>query len=117
MNKKEKPWGWELLLEKNDKYVLKKLFMKKGECCSLQYHKNKHETIYVLSGVLRIQHGDNRDKLAYLDLNPNDIFVCPNGCVHRMIGAEDCVYLEASTPEMDDIIRLEDNYGRLLNEI
>lgn len=116
MEKIIKPWGWELLLEKNNNYVVKKLFMKNGERCSLQYHKQKHETIYVLSGVLKIQHGMIKEEIISVDLKAGDVFVCLPNCIHRMIGVEDCLYLESSTPELDDVIRIEDDYGRA-NEI
>ena len=86
--------------------------MLKGESCSLQYHEKKHETIYVLSGVLKITHGVSQDDLEFVILNADDTFVCEPGHIHRMTGEEDCFYLEASTPEMNDVIRLKDNYGR-----
>lgn len=108
-----KPWGWEEIIEKNNKYVVKKLFMKEGEQCSLQYHEDKMETIIVLEGTLKIKLGQNgklrRDKI----LNPQGCVTIKSNEVHRMIGVTDCLYLECSTPELDDVIRLEDNYGRI----
>ena len=59
----DKPWGYEELLEHNDHYVLKRIFMKEGHCCSLQYHKEKHETIYIVSGEMKFVHGDAEDAL------------------------------------------------------
>lgn len=103
-----KPWGSENIIEKNDRYVLKELFMKKGCSCSLQYHKYKHETIYVVCGTLKITL-ENQEKIY----NPNDTISISPGKIHRMQAIENCIYLEASTPELDDIIRLEDNYGRI----
>lgn len=104
-----KPWGSEELLEKNEKYVLKRLFMKKGEMCSLQYHNFKHETIYVVSGVLKIYIGDSGE---FVIKNPNEFLAILPKIVHRMEGVEDCYYLESSTPELDDVVRIQDNYGR-----
>lgn len=106
-----KPWGYEIVLEQNEKYVVKELFMRSGCRCSLQYHDIKCETIYVVRGVLRI----------YLEHNAgsNIIFLHPGSCmtikpkeVHRMMAIKDCVYLETSTPEIDDVKRLDDDYGR-----
>ena len=102
-----KPWGSETIIEHNDKYMVKELFMRKGECCSLQYHKQKHETIFVLEGKLNVNYqGDSNE------LTAGQFFVIPAGMVHRMTALTDCKYLECSTPENDDVIRLEDKYGR-----
>lgn len=106
-----KPWGYEDLLEVNDHYVLKRLFMKGGECCSLQYHEKKHETIFVLTGTLVVMYGDSVDKLETIELN-NYYLVIPPLKIHRMYGITDCIYLEVSTPELDDVVRLQDMYGR-----
>ena len=108
----EKPWGSELLLEKNDRYMVKLLTMKKDHCCSLQYHEQKTETVYVLSGNLRIYLGDSQDKLETVSMLPGDYITLHPGKVHRMEGIVDSTYLEASTPEMDDVVRLIDHYGR-----
>jgi mannose-6-phosphate isomerase len=108
--KTEKPWGGEELLECNDKYVMKKLFMKKGECCSLQYHELKKETVYVLSGKMKLYLDDDHQILLpgdYLTINPYT--------KHRMEGIEDSYYLEASTNELWDVVRLEDKYNREMN--
>jgi len=108
----EKPWGSEEIIEKNEKYMLKKLFMLSGRRCSLQYHKKKIETIYVLSGQLRIYIGSSGEKCFSVIRKPNESITIPQNITHRMEALEDCVYLEASTPEMDDVIRLEDDYKR-----
>jgi len=112
MNKINKPWGWEELLEKNDKYVVKKLFMKQGCQCSLQYHEYKQETIYVLSGTLRITLGHNGNYEEKLILETDQFATIQPNKVHRMYGETDCTYLECSTTELDDVVRLEDDYGR-----
>lgn len=110
MNKQriEKPWGYEEILEINENYMVKYLFMKAGHSCSLQYHKEKHETIVVFTGELEILHGNKTTILKagdYLSIKPT--------VVHRMSSKEDCLYLEASTSQLDDVIRVEDNYGRV----
>ncbi len=109
----EKPWGSELLLEKNDKYAFKKLFMKAGHKCSLQYHKQKHETIFVVSGRLKVTYGQPDDTLVEKEMGPGDSMAINPGMIHRMAGIEDSVYLEASTPELDDVVRINDEYGRV----
>lgn len=111
-SKIEKPWGYEELLECNDKYVVKKLFMKKGHCCSIQYHKLKKETIVVLSGVLIIYIGTTLDTLDKKEYNIGDSITIEPYTIHRMEASEDCLYLETSTNELWDVIRLQDNYYR-----
>lgn len=108
----EKPWGKEELLEINDFYVLKKLTMWKNHRCSLQYHNHKQETIYVLSGKLRIFTGQSENELSSKIYVPNETLTLLPGVVHRMEGVEDCVYLEASTPQLDDVVRIQDDYNR-----
>ena len=103
-----KPWGYEELIELNSKYCLKKLFMKKGHRCSLQYHKKKIETIYVLEGILTIE--INKE---IINLNPNESKTISVRDIHRMSAVEsDVLYLESSTPELEDVIRIEDDFGR-----
>ena len=108
----KKPWGQEELIELNDKYMVKKLTMWSGHRCSLQLHKVKKETIYVLSGVLRITQGNSLDTLEAKLYNPGDTITIPTGLIHRMEAVEDAIYLEASTPEIDDVVRLVDDYQR-----
>jgi len=108
----EKPWGKEEVIEINDKYMVKKLTMWKDHRCSLQLHNHKKETIYVLSGQLRIISGPDQDNLTGRIYKPGDSITIDPGVVHRMEGAEDSIYLEASTPEMDDVVRLVDDYDR-----
>ena len=108
----EKPWGKEEVIEINDKYMMKKLTMLKGHRCSLQLHNHKKETIYVLSGQLRIISGPNQDNLTGKIYTEGESITISPGVVHRMEGVEDSIYLEASTPEMDDVVRLVDDYER-----
>lgn len=104
----DKPWGYEELFEVNDYYALKLLFIKRDCRCSLQYHKVKQETLYVLSGRLNLIHEGTR----YV-LNPGEHFTILPKQVHRMEGLEDSIYLELSTPQLDDVVRVEDDYDRL----
>ena len=108
----EKPWGKEEVVEINDRYMVKKLTMWKGHRCSLQYHNIKRETIYVLSGQLRIYVGPSQAQLESRVFGPTETITLAPGVVHRMEAVEDSVYLEASTPEMDDVVRLVDDYQR-----
>ena len=107
-----KPWGYELLIEKNNNYMFKKLFMKKGHRCSLQFHKKKIETIFIVSGNLKIFYGKNKEKLRYKTFKPQNTITINPKTIHRMQAVSDCVYLEASTPEITDVVRLSDDYRR-----
>lgn len=105
----EKPWGREVLIEANDRYVLKAIHMNSGQRCSLQKHLFKRETIYVLKGRITLWHNDK-----HIHLYPSQAITIEPGEVHRMSAEEkESVYLEVSTPELDDIVRLEDDYGRV----
>lgn len=105
----EKPWGWEKIIENNGKYVVKKLFMKEGQQCSLQYHEKKTETIIVLDGILTIEVENDTFTLG----THETITILPFQ-KHRMKSERnDCLYLECSTCELNDVIRLEDSYGRV----
>ena len=107
-----KPWGQEEVIEINDKYMVKKLTMHAGHRCSLQYHNQKRETIYVLSGRLKIIYGAKGESLTERIFNPGEFITLATGVIHRMEGVDDSVYLESSTPEMDDVVRLKDDYAR-----
>ncbi len=109
----EKPWGREEVIEINDKYMVKKLTMWKNHRCSLQLHNFKKETIYVLDGKLRIFAGSDINNLDVKTYGVGETITIEPGIIHRMEGAEDSIYLEASTPEMDDVVRLEDDYSRV----
>lgn len=108
----DKPWGYEELVECNDKYVVKKLFMKKGNTCSTQYHKLKKETIMVLSGLLNISIGSNLENLITKEYRFGDTITIEPYTIHKMEAIEDCLYTETSTNELWDVIRLKDSYGR-----
>ena len=108
----QKPWGGEELIEYNDNYVFKRLYMKKGECCSLQYHELKKETVYVLSGKLKLYIGNDINSLEERVMKPGDHITINPYTIHRMEGIEDSYYLEASTNQLWDVVRLHDKYNR-----
>jgi len=109
----EKPWGYELIWAHTDRYVGKILHIDKGQALSLQYHLRKDETIHVLAGVMRFETGGEGKELQQTVLHPGDSFHITPLLRHRMIAETDCDILEASTPELDDVVRLEDRYGRI----
>lgn len=109
----EKPWGSEEILELNEKYMLKRLKMNKGFRCSLQYHNRKCETIYVLSGSLKISHGQTKEMLVSEIYEAGGVITIKQGIIHRMEAVSDAVYLEASAPEIDDTVRIEDDFKRI----
>ena len=106
-----KPWGKEELLEKNEFYALKKLFMKANHRCSLQLHNQKTETIVVVKGTIKIT---LMEPLQEHLLFVGDFFTIQPKRIHRMSAMDvDAVYLETSTPELDDLVRIEDDYQRV----
>ena len=107
-----KPWGREELLEKNKKYMMKRLTMYKGCRCSLQFHEYKTETILIISGTLKITTGKHVTQCEEKIFYPGDSITIKKNIIHRMEAIEECVYIEASTPEIDDVIRLKDDYKR-----
>lgn len=108
----EKPWGYELIWAHTDRYVGKILHINAGESLSLQYHDRKDETIHVLTGQMVFLVGSEGEELEEIDLAQGESFRVTPGTRHRMRAVTDCDLLEASTPELDDVIRLEDRYGR-----
>jgi mannose-6-phosphate isomerase len=108
----EKPWGYELLYATTDRYCGKVLFIRSGEQLSLQFHKTKDETIYVQSGRVELEIGEPGKPLDTEVVAPGRAFRLQAGTVHRMRALEDTTILEVSTPEIDDVVRLEDRYGR-----
>lgn len=110
----EKPWGKEEILETNANYMVKRLFIKAGNRCSLQYHEYKRETIIVVSGTLLITRNFEGADSTWEDivLYPGDFYTIPVGRTHRMEGVTNAIYIEASTPEQDDVMRVSDDYGR-----
>ena len=107
-----KPWGYELIWAETDLYVGKILHINAGESLSLQYHETKDETIFVLSGEMRFWAGPSLEALEEVPLRTGEAFRVVPGTLHRMEGITDCDLLEASTPFLDDVVRIEDRYGR-----
>lgn len=108
----EKPWGYEIHYALTDRYCGKVLFVRAGEELSLQYHEEKDETIYLQSGRAEVTVGESVDALEVVEAGPGDAFHVPPGTIHRLRALEDSTFLEVSTPELDDVVRLEDRYGR-----
>ena len=108
----EKPWGYELHWAHTDRYVGKVLHINAGHALSLQYHKLKDETVYLHSGKLLYEIEQN-GQLMKLEMQPGDSMRVTPTTVHRMTAIEDCDVLEVSTPEIDDVVRLDDRYGRV----
>jgi mannose-6-phosphate isomerase len=110
----EKPWGHEIWWARTERYVGKLLHLRKGESLSLQYHRVKDETIMLQSGRLLFETGQagGEGGLRRIEMAPGDVHHIAPGTLHRMTGLEDCDILEVSTPELDDVVRLEDRYGR-----
>jgi mannose-6-phosphate isomerase-like protein (cupin superfamily) len=108
----EKPWGHELIWAKTQDYVGKMLFIRKGHKLSLQYHQVKEETIYVQSGIMNFVFESDDGVMQEILLHPGEAHHIPTGRKHRMIAVEDCSVFEVSTPHLDDVVRLEDGYGR-----
>jgi mannose-6-phosphate isomerase-like protein (cupin superfamily) len=107
-----KPWGHELIWARTERYVGKILHIRAGEALSLQYHRVKDETIMVLSGELQLVYFDEGQEPRLRVLTPQQPFRVSPGMRHRMIAVTDVDVLEVSTPELDDVVRLEDRYGR-----
>ncbi len=110
--KVEKPWGYELIWAHTERYVGKILHIHKGESLSYQYHRIKDETIYLLHGLMELEIGDEKGREKQ-QLEPGACVHIAPGTRHRMTALEDCDILEVSTPELDDVVRLEDRYGRV----
>lgn len=116
MKKKIKPWGYEKLVELNKNYLVKILFMKKNHRCSLQYHNKKKETILVLNGKLQIELQNKYKKKIIITkktLIKNQSITIKPRQIHRMKGITNCLYMEASTPQNKDVVRLADDYKRV----
>jgi mannose-6-phosphate isomerase len=107
----DKPWGYELVWARTDRYVGKILHVKAGHVLSLQYHNHKDETMHVLRGelILRVRPGETLEARAF---TAGQTVHIPAKLVHQIEAVEDSDVLEASTPELDDLVRLQDRYGR-----
>ena len=111
VTKVEKPWGYELHWAKTDRYVGKLIHIQAGHALSLQYHNQKDETIYLHSGRLLFEIKEG-EELVKREMKPGEAVHGTPKTVHRMTAITDCDVFEASTPELHDVVRLEDRYGR-----
>jgi mannose-6-phosphate isomerase-like protein (cupin superfamily) len=110
--KVDKPWGYELRWAITDRYLGKVLHINKGEALSLQYHERKDEYLYLLKGAIDMELGRDDGKLTTHRMKAGDTLHITPGTRHRMTAVEDTDIFEVSTPEIDDVVRLEDRYGR-----
>jgi mannose-6-phosphate isomerase-like protein (cupin superfamily) len=108
----EKPWGREIWVAHTDKYALKIIEFRQGARSSLQYHRVKQEHIYVESGTLEIEWENERGEMETLRLGPGSVIENRPGRKHRVRALEDVRLIEVSTPELDDVVRVEDDYNR-----
>jgi len=112
-DKVEKPWGHELIWAKAEDYAGKLLFVRAGQALSLQFHREKDESWYVLEGRAEIELGAAGQAVLKAEVvGPGAAFRFRPGTVHRIRAVEDTTILEVSTPQLEDIVRLEDEYGR-----
>ena len=115
--KVEKPWGYELHWAKTDRYVGKLIHVDAGHALSLQFHNRKDETIFLWSGRMMFEIGRAGDSapdaaLTEREMKPGEAVHITPHTVHRMTAITDCDIFEVSTPELDDVVRLKDRYGR-----
>jgi len=108
----DKPWGYEIIFAKTKKYVGKILFVKEREELSLQFHRKKDETIFISKGSINLFWGDGPSRLSKIIMKSGDSFHIPPNMVHKMHATKDTFIFEVSTPEIKDVVRLEDKYGR-----
>ena len=108
----EKPWGWELIWADTDRYAGKLLFVRARRALSLQYHERKDEAWYVQDGHAALELGAVGGELTEQEIGPGDCFHFAPGTVHRLRALEDTTIVEVSTADLDDVVRLADDYGR-----
>lgn len=109
---KDKPWGREIWFAHSDKYAGKILVVKKGARLSLQYHETKAETQYLYSGKVKLTIGTDENNLKEIVMNPGDKYDIYPYTIHRIEGLEDSEIFEVSTPELEDVVRISDDYKR-----
>jgi len=110
--KTEKPWGYELLFAHTGDYAGKLLFVKKGHRLSLQYHKEKDESLYIYKGKILLELEGEDKQLVRSEVSGGYCYRVPPMIKHRLTALEDTMLFEVSTPELDDVERLDDDYGR-----
>ena len=108
----EKPWGWELVWAETESYVGKLLHVRAGQSLSLQYHEVKDEAWLVQEGRASLELGEVGGELETVEIGPGDTFRYRPRTVHRVTAIDDLTVVEISTNHLDDVVRLEDHYGR-----
>lgn len=108
----KKPWGKEIWLELNEKYCYKRIYINSGTRTSYQYHEKKLETNYIIEGEAEVWLENNEGIVEKHQMKANDFFTVTPGKKHRVIAKTDIILQEVSTPEVDDVIRLEDDTER-----
>ena len=111
MRRVSKPWGHEVVFAENERYAGKILHLDAGHCLSLQYHERKDETLYVLSGEVRLE-VEEKGAMKELRLEKGEAYRIRPGVRHRLRADHAADIVEVSSPELDDVVRLEDRYGR-----
>ena len=111
MKKVDKPWGYELRFACTDRYAGKILFITAGSQLSLQYHEKKDEAFFVQDGTLELVLGKG-DEQQVVAMKPGEARHITPGTIHRFRAVSDCTLFEVSTPELDDVVRIEDDFGR-----
>lgn len=109
----DKPWGHEVWFAQTDRYAGKLLYVRAGQRLSVQYHEAKDETSYVLSGRVIVSQGDSPKTMTARELGPGDSWRNSPPVVHTLEAVEDAEIVEVSTPQLEDVVRLEDRYGRV----
>lgn len=109
----DKPWGFENIWAETERYVGKILHIRAGKRLSLQFHQRKDESILVLTGKLRLELEDDTGEIRVTELGPGQSQRIPTGRKHRFGAIEDCDLVEVSTPELEDVVRVQDDFGRV----
>ncbi len=108
----DKPWGHELIWALTDRYIGKIIFIEAGKRLSLQYHEEKEESIFVLEGRMVLQLEDSDGELQSIEMEDGDSHRIPVGARHRFSAVKDTKLVEVSSPEIEDVVRVEDDFGR-----
>jgi mannose-6-phosphate isomerase-like protein (cupin superfamily) len=108
----EKPWGSELIWTHTDRYVGKLISVNAGARLSLQFHNEKDESIFIVDGTLNLHLENDNGEVEQIELGPGASQRIETGRIHRFEAISDVRLIEVSTPELDDVVRLEDDYGR-----
>jgi mannose-6-phosphate isomerase len=108
----DKPWGFETIWAETDRYVGKVLHIRAGKRLSLQFHEKKDESILVIRGKLRLELESDTGEMQVTELGPGQSERIRTGRKHRFGAIEDCDLVEVSTPELDDVVRVQDDFGR-----